>query len=120
MKRITVEKIEQAYQLTGLKPKRWMFYEPKSNCGCALTALAFSMDLTHNDITISFIQQDNRLEFDRIAEESVMDYLSHHYPERYLIGFARGFDGGYNDYEVDSLQHQGCADGQAIAQHLFS
>lgn len=118
MRRITSKEIQEAYELTGLKPKRLIFYHEKANVGSPLTALAFSKDLSATDIRNAYCHPDNFFSFEKVAEECVMDYLQSDYQEAYLKSFTAGF----NQYDLDKKDHAdeiGFFDGYLAANYLF-
>ncbi|MCA1064751.1 hypothetical protein QTG56_24405 (plasmid) [Rossellomorea sp. AcN35-11] len=86
--RITADKVSEAYKKTGLTPvnSEWGFISDNEeiNCGCALTAIAYSNKMTEPGITLVDIL-------------NVMEETNGHavgdYDENYLNGFIDAYDG---------------------------
>jgi len=123
VKRITPAEVLRAYEATGLRPSRGVWFEVWLGtgggetrwCGCGLTALALAAGLPEREL----VRQSKHVQ--ALTVLGALDGIATGAPS-YAFGFFRGFDGGPLDGMDRSIEaiRDGYADGvhawQAVAQ----
>lgn len=109
---VTVDEVVNAYTETGLTPRTglWWDYDERTPCACGMTALAMS---AHKGRTLQDIGSLMEAEDPEIWEQLLgLD-------ERYVYGFAVGFDGA--DIHADKHERwaEGYEVGKAVRDRLF-
>lgn len=99
-KRITVEEVKAAYELTGFKPERHLYVDLIERCACGIGVVAIAGGV--------------------VADSAVIDrFGTDTYGCEYVCDFIKGFDGeewdGKTGHEMD-----GYKDGQACAAAVFN
>lgn len=125
MKRITPADVLRAYEATGLRPSRGVWYEVAARdgdgetkwCGCGLTALALAAGLPEREL----LRQSKQTQ--ALTVLAALDGISPGAPS-YAFGFYRGFDGLPMDGmdQESAPMRDGFVDGvlawQAVARHF--
>ena len=112
LKRITAEEVLEAYRVTGLKPERDISILKVDGrwCGCAMMAFAI----------VKKVVQLQRMKCAGAADMEMLNAMqASGFHVKYLIGFARGFD-GKRQSKCCKERRLGYSDGRAAAQAVFA